>query len=246
MPDTRMTRRGFIANTVAATLIVPAAGASVTADQTPAGRVPWYRRAYLWGQTNITERDPVRYDIAWWRAQWKRTRVQAVIINAGGIVAYYPSKFPLHHRAEFLNGRDLFGELTKAAHDDGLFVMARMDSNRAAEDFFKAQPGLVRAQPRRASRIGPTTNTSRASTARTTTNTCPTSCARSSSAHTLKVSPTTVGRGSAAAASATATTARACSRRVAARTFLRPRTGTTPPTAIGFGGTTRAAWRSGT
>ena len=139
--------------------------------------MPWYRRAYLWGQTNITERDPVRYDIAWWRAQWKRTRVQAVIINAGGIVAYYPSKFPLHHRAEFLNGRDLFGELTKAAHDDGLFVMARMDSNRAAEDFFKAHPDWFARTRDGRNRIGPTTNTSRASTARTTTSTCPTSCA---------------------------------------------------------------------
>jgi hypothetical protein len=102
--------------------------------------LPWYRRAYRWGQTNITEKDPVRYDIGWWREYWKRTHVQAVIINAGGIVAYYPSKFPLHHRAEFLGGRDLFGELTRAAHEDGIFVMARMDSNRTAEDFFKAHP----------------------------------------------------------------------------------------------------------
>ena len=116
--------------------------AGLAAAQVPAAKsgVPWYRRAYRWGQTNITEKDPVRYDISWWREHWKRTHVQAVIINAGGIVAYYPSKFPLHHRAEFLNGRDLFGELTKAAHDDGLFVMARMDSNRTAEDFFKQHP----------------------------------------------------------------------------------------------------------
>jgi hypothetical protein len=116
--------------------------ASASAAQTPSagGGVPWYRRAYRWGQTNITEKDPVRYDIGWWRAFWKKTAVQAVIINAGGIVAYYPSKFPLHHRAEFLNGRDLFGELTQAAHEDGLFVMARMDSNRTAEDFYQAHP----------------------------------------------------------------------------------------------------------
>ncbi|MBK5294930.1 MAG: Tat pathway signal protein, partial [Acidobacteriia bacterium] len=52
--------------------------------------------------------------------------------------AYYPSKFPLHYRAEFLGGRDLYGELAKAAHDDGLVVMARMDSNRAAENFYRA------------------------------------------------------------------------------------------------------------
>jgi hypothetical protein len=117
---------------------IPSA-ASAT-GQSSGATLPWYRRVWLWGQTNITEKDPVRYDIDWWRGYWKRTQVQAVIINAGGIVAYYPSKFPLHHRAEFLGDRDLFGDLTKAAHADGIFVMARMDSNRTAEDFFKAHP----------------------------------------------------------------------------------------------------------
>src|SRR5919202_1373770 len=105
------------------------AGAFLWSAASAQPRTPWYRRTTRWGQTNITEKDPERYDIEWWRGQWKRTATQGVIINAGGIVAYYPSKFPLHHRAEFLKGRDLFGELTKAAHDDGLFVMARMDSN---------------------------------------------------------------------------------------------------------------------
>jgi hypothetical protein len=138
-----MTRRGFLRDTLAAAFISSASRRSQPAraqSSTPSTRTPWYRRAYLWGQTNITEKDPVRYDIAWWRQHWKRTQVQAVIVNAGGIVAYYPSRFPLHHRAEFLGSRDLFGELTKAAHDDGLFVMARMDSNRTAEDFFQAHP----------------------------------------------------------------------------------------------------------
>ena len=140
-----ITRRTFLRDTAGAALAAGALVHAVPADsatgaQAGGSAVPWYRRAYRWGQTNITEKDPVRYDIGWWRQQWKRTQVQAVIINAGGIVAYYPSRFPLHHRAEFLNGRDLFGELTKAAHDDGIFVMARMDSNRTAEDFFQAHP----------------------------------------------------------------------------------------------------------
>ena len=99
--------------------------------------VPWYRRTYRWGQTNITEKDPVRYDISWWRGYWKRTQVQGVIINAGGIVAYYPSRFPLHRRAAFLGDRDLYGELARAAHEDGLVVLARMDSNRADESFYQ-------------------------------------------------------------------------------------------------------------
>ena len=48
---------------------------------------PWFRRVLRWGQTNITEADAGNYDIPWWRGHWKRTRVQGVIINAGGIVA---------------------------------------------------------------------------------------------------------------------------------------------------------------
>jgi len=146
-PKGALTRRNFLQNSLGTGVFLMSGGARVlpleaadtqSSDNPP--NTPWYRRAYIWGQTNITERDPVRYDITWWREQWRRTQVQALIINAGGIVAYYPSKFPLHHRAEFLKDRDLFGELTKAAHDDGLFVMARMDSNRTAADFFQAHP----------------------------------------------------------------------------------------------------------
>ena len=120
----------------------------------PTDKLPWYLRTYRWGQTNITERDPEQYDIPWWREYWKRTAVQGVIVNAGGIVAYYPSKFPLQYRAAFLKGRDLYGELAKAAHDDGLVVMARMDSNRTTEEFYRAHPDwfarTADGQPQRA------------------------------------------------------------------------------------------------
>jgi hypothetical protein len=136
-----LTRRNFIETGLAGSAAVSAQSPQKGPGNSPeSGGVPWFRRVLRWGQTNITERDPVRYDIPWWREYWKRTEVQGVIINAGGIVAYYPSKFPLQHRAEFLNGRDLFGELTRAAHDDGLAVLARMDSNRAADDLFRAHP----------------------------------------------------------------------------------------------------------
>jgi hypothetical protein len=55
-------------------------------------QLPWYRRTVRWGQTNLNELDPTRYDAEWWRAYWRRTRVQGLVVNAGGIVAYYPSE----------------------------------------------------------------------------------------------------------------------------------------------------------
>jgi hypothetical protein len=106
----------------------------------PEEEVPWYRAVTRWGQTNITEKDPAQYDITWWRNHWKRTHTQGVIINAGGIVAYYPTRVPLHRPAQYLGGRDLFGDLSRAAHEDGLVVFARMDSNRAHEEFYQAHP----------------------------------------------------------------------------------------------------------
>jgi hypothetical protein len=138
-------RRSFIKNTAAASFLLTSPDIlnfSVlypSIDKAPQ-QTPWYLRVTRWGQTNITEKDPPEYDIEWWRKHWKNTGIQGVIINAGGIVAYYPSKVPLHRQAQYLGGRDLFGELCKAAHDDGIAVFARMDSNRAHEEFFKAHP----------------------------------------------------------------------------------------------------------
>ncbi len=107
------------------------------------GSEPWYRTTLRWGQTNLVEIDPARYDDAWWREHWRRTRVQGVIVNAGGIVAYYPSRFPLHHRAEKLGGRDLYGDIVRSAREEGLKVLARMDSNRVAADFYEAHPDWI-------------------------------------------------------------------------------------------------------
>ena len=55
---------------------------------------PWYRTTLRWAQTNLVESDPARYDAEWWREHWRKTRIQGVIVNAGGIVAYYPSPLP--------------------------------------------------------------------------------------------------------------------------------------------------------
>ena len=48
---------GFVATDIAA--LSAQTGAPVRADAS----TPWYRRVCRWGQTNITERDPVRYGI---------------------------------------------------------------------------------------------------------------------------------------------------------------------------------------
>jgi hypothetical protein len=138
------TRRSFLKQGAVAVLIlsgnqfVNAASGSSENRTEEAKSAPWFRRCLRWGQTNITELDVTRYDIPWWRDYWRKTCVQGIIVNAGGIVAYYPSKFPLHRRAQFLGDRDLFGDLLHAARRDGIAVLARMDSGGAANEFYNA------------------------------------------------------------------------------------------------------------
>jgi hypothetical protein len=135
------TRRDFLKQTAAATTAAIAGLGPLVAQAAVApAQPPWYRRVQRWGQTNITEADAAHYDIAWWRRHWKRTCVGGVIINAGGIFAYYPSKVPLHYSPPQLAGRDLYGELARAAHDDGLAVIARMDSSKTHADLYHAHP----------------------------------------------------------------------------------------------------------
>lgn len=102
--------------------------------------VAWYRRVRRWGQTNLTEVDAATYDRELWKRQWRRTRIGGIIVNAGGIVAYYPSTIPLHYRAARLGERDLLGEIVEDARDAGLAVLARMDCNRATPEFRDAHP----------------------------------------------------------------------------------------------------------
>jgi hypothetical protein len=133
-------RRDFLK--MAATIPLAASLGSISYNPVEAepASVPWYRRTCRWGQINLNELDPQNFDLPWWRNYWKQTQTQGLVVNAGGIVAFYPSKEPLHHQAKLLNGRDLYGDLTRAAHADGLAVFARMDCGSAFEPFYKAHP----------------------------------------------------------------------------------------------------------
>jgi hypothetical protein len=99
----------------------------------------WYERVRRWGQINITEDNAADFDIGFWRDYWRRTQVQGVILNAGGAVAYYPTKIPFQPRAAFLGDRDLFGELAQACRDDSLALIARL-AYRASDELLAAHP----------------------------------------------------------------------------------------------------------
>lgn len=106
-------------------------------------RRPWYATMRRCGQTNFNERDPIELDIDWWIQYWSSLKLDALLLNAGGIMAFYPTKIPYHHRSQFLGNRDLFGDFAKAAKTAGIRVVARMDCNYVYEEAFKAHPEWI-------------------------------------------------------------------------------------------------------
>ena len=92
------------------------------------------------GQINVNERDPLNFDAEAWMDYWGSLHVNAVLLNGGGILAFYPTEVPYHHRSEFLGSRDLLGDMVIAAKKRGLRVVVRMDCNFAYQEALDAHP----------------------------------------------------------------------------------------------------------
>ena len=72
-------------------------------------------RALRWMQLNTRANEVGAFDVAWWGDYWTRCRAEGVTVNAGGIVAFYPTEVPFHRRAPGVERRDLLGEIVAEA-----------------------------------------------------------------------------------------------------------------------------------
>jgi hypothetical protein len=128
-----------------------AAAGTVFGQTAPANA--WYDRPMRWAQLAFVEDDPGRYDPAFWLDYFKRIHADAACLSAGGCVAFYPTKVPLHYRSKFLGNGDAFGEMLAGCRKLGMNVIARVDPHAAHQDVYDAHPDWIAVeasgQPRR-------------------------------------------------------------------------------------------------
>lgn len=115
---------------------------------TIAGRSPlltpaWYHGEQRWTQLTFVEDDPLTFDIDQWADVMERTSSTAICISAGGYIAFYPTKIPLHYRSSYLGGRDLLGEVVELARSRGMAVMARVDPHAVHREVVDAHPEWI-------------------------------------------------------------------------------------------------------
>jgi hypothetical protein len=91
-----------------------------------------------WAQIGFAEDDPGNYDPQFWLDYFKRLHIDAVTLNAGGAVAFYPTQIPLHYRSKWLGDMDTFGNLQKSCRALGMIVVARTDAHACHQDVHDA------------------------------------------------------------------------------------------------------------
>jgi len=122
---------------------VPTGGPSegpLRADVAPAG---WFDAPMRWVQLALVENDPGRFDLKFWLDYFRRLHADAATLSAGGIVAYYPTKVPLHHRSAWLGDTDPFGALVAGCRVMGMHVVARTDPHAARDEVRRAHPDWI-------------------------------------------------------------------------------------------------------
>lgn len=75
-----------------------------------------------------------------WHQRLRRVKVDAVLVNVTGMIAFYPTEVPFHKRSRFLGNRDFFGECCRAAKKRGMRVIGRMSPDLQWDDALHAHP----------------------------------------------------------------------------------------------------------
>jgi hypothetical protein len=96
-----------------------------------------------WAQLTLVENDPGQYDPKFWLDYFRRTHSDAACLSAGGCVAYYPTKIPLHWRSPWMRDSDPFGELLEGCRKLNMVVIARTDPHAVHQDVYDAHPDWI-------------------------------------------------------------------------------------------------------
>lgn len=141
----KVSRREFLQSSAIAgsALLGPLHGLKAQTDSSAAQPAEWFDRPMRWAQLVLVENDPGRYDRDFWLDYFRRIHADAANLSAGGYMAYYPTKIPLHHRSKWMGAGDPFGELVEGCRKMNMVVVARTDSHACHQDAFDAHPEWI-------------------------------------------------------------------------------------------------------
>jgi hypothetical protein len=146
MGEHHLSRRAFLVNSALTGSAATLGNLDWQAERTAAPaphNTGWFDRPMRWAQLTLVENDPGQYDPQFWLDYFKRVHADAACLSAGGVVAYYPTKIPLHHRSQWLKETDPFGQLVDGCRKQKMVVIARTDPHAVHQDVYEAHPDWI-------------------------------------------------------------------------------------------------------
>ena len=139
-----LSRRRFLKRTAAlsAAALIGEVGSADTRPSSPKDEA-WFDRPMRWAQLTLVENDPGQYDQKFWLDYFNRVHSDAACLSAGGCVAYYPTKVPLHYRSAWMGDSDPFGDLLNGCRKLGMVVVARTDPHATHQNVYEAHPDWI-------------------------------------------------------------------------------------------------------
>jgi len=144
-----MHRRNFLKNiSVAGSAFALSGNSAISAFTSsdffiPPEDAPWFDKAMRWAQVAFVENDPATYDPQFWVDYFKKAHIDGVLLSAGGIVAFYPTNIPLHHRSDWLGNKDTLGYLISECRKMDMTVILRTDPHAVRQDVYDAHPDYI-------------------------------------------------------------------------------------------------------
>jgi hypothetical protein len=103
----------------------------------------WFNRPMRWAQLTLVENDPGNFDPDFWLSYFRKIHADGTTLSAGGVVAYYPTNVPLHHRSDWLGKSDPFGYLVEGCRKMDMSIIARTDPHAARQNVYDAHPDWI-------------------------------------------------------------------------------------------------------
>ncbi|GAB3784403.1 family 10 glycosylhydrolase [Spirosoma horti] len=138
-----MERREFIKTTGLIGGAYALASQSLVANALSPTETRWLDGPMRWAQLAFVERDPGHYDPDFWLSYFKRIHADGALLSAGGVVAFYPTNIPLHHRSDYLGNADTLGYLVEGCKKQGMKIMLRTDPHAARQNVYDAHPDWI-------------------------------------------------------------------------------------------------------
>jgi hypothetical protein len=138
-----MNRKSFIRNTSILGGAIALGGSPAFGGMLNPEEGSWFDKSKRWAQLAFVENDPGRFDPDFWLNYFKRIHADGVLLSAGGVVAFYPTDVPFHHRSKWLGNSDPLGYMVKGCRDMNMSVILRTDPHATRQDMYYAHPDYI-------------------------------------------------------------------------------------------------------